>query len=108
MAINNDYLKFIEQQLSEIGEFQSKKMFGGVGFFKEGIMFGMLGGHVFRLRVDDSNRIDYESKGMEPYASKGKKKGMPYYQVPQDILEDKGELKIWALKAFHIAKKHKK
>ncbi|MEW4925095.1 TfoX/Sxy family protein [Algibacter sp. 2305UL17-15] len=108
MAVDESFLNYVKDQLSEIGEFQAKKMFGGVGFFKEGIMFGMLGGAVFRLRVDDTNKPDFEAKGMKPYSSKTKKKGMPYYEVPVEVLEDKDILKTWALKAFEVAKKHKK
>jgi TfoX/Sxy family transcriptional regulator of competence genes len=33
MAYSEDYLNFVIDQLSEVGDFEHKKMFGGVGFF---------------------------------------------------------------------------
>ncbi len=63
-------------------------MFGGIGFFMEGTMFGMIGNDVFRMRVDENNQQDYEKRGIKPSCSGSKKKGMPYWEVPAEILED--------------------
>ncbi|MEQ9220182.1 MAG: TfoX/Sxy family protein [Cyclobacteriaceae bacterium] len=103
MASKEDYLNFLKDQLSGIGEFETKKMFGGHGFFKDGLMFGMLGSGIFRLKVDESNEQDYIDKGMKPYYSDKKKKGMPYWEVPADVLENRTELSKWALKSVSIA-----
>ena len=108
MAVSESYLAYITDQLSEFGDFQSKKMFGGIGFFREGKMFAMIGGDTFRLKVDESNQADFEAKGMKPYESKTKKKGMPYWEVPADVIEDRTALKKWASKAYEIALKGKK
>lgn len=108
MAVNKDFLNFVIDQLSEFGEVETKNMFGGVGIFKEGLMFAKIGGDVFRLKVDDTNKADFEAKGMKPFYSEKKKKGMPYWEVPQDVLEDKSELAAWATKAFNVAQNTKK
>lgn len=94
----------MKDQLSTFGEVEVKKMFGGFGFFKEGCMFGMIGNNVFRLKVDASNEKDFIEKGMKPYHSDTRKKGMPYWEVPVDILESKPDLARWAEKSFNIAK----
>jgi DNA transformation protein len=103
MAVNNDYLEYITDQLSEFGQFETKRMFGGVGFFREGKMFAMLANNVFRLKTDSSNRKDFEEKGMEPLYTSSKNKTMPYWEVPVEVLEDKHELKKWAEKSYKIA-----
>lgn len=103
MAINNDYLAFVSDQLTEIGAFETKKMFGGIGFFKERNMFAMIGNNVFRLKVNESNQADFEKFGMKPYHSDTKKKGMPYWEVPEEILNDKKELAKWATKSIKIS-----
>ncbi len=108
MAESDDFLEFLTDQLSTFDAIEIKKMFGGYGFFKEGLMFGMVGNDSFRLKVDDTNKEDYIVKGMEPFQSASKKKGMPYWEVPQDILEDKAVLAKWAKKSFAIAKAAKK
>ena len=109
MAVNEDYLSFIEDQMSAFAPFVSKKMFGGIGFFKEGIMFGMIGGNIFRLRVDETNKNDFEEHGIKNgYLADAKKKGMPYWEVPIAIVEDKDELIHWLTKAYAISVKAKK
>ena len=110
MAVDEGYKEYILDQLSEFGGVQSRKMFGGIGFFKEGTMFAMIGGGVFRLRADDQTVPDFEAHGMEPfnpYPDKGRK-GMPYWEVPLSVFEDKHELKIWATKAYEAALRGKK
>ena len=108
MAVQEDYLEYILDQLSEFGAVRAKKMFGGVGLFHQDLMFGMIGGDTFRLKVDDHNRKDYEDRGMKPYPSGKKKKGMPYWDVPSDVLEDKRQLAVWAKKSFQAAQRAKK
>ncbi len=103
MALNEDYLEFIQDQLSDLQPLEVKKMFGGAGFFKEGLMFGLLGKGVFRLKVDESNRKNFEDRGMTALGADTKKKGMPYWEVPVDVLENKPNLTQWALKSFEVA-----
>lgn len=108
MAVNAEYLQFILDQLSEFGEVDIKKMFGGIGIFKDGLMFAKIGGDKFRLKVDETNEKQFEDQGMKPYQSEKKKKGMPYWEVPLLVVEDKTELAKWAIQSFEIAKANKK
>lgn len=107
MAVNEEYLKYIQDQLSEFGEIDIKRMFGGIGIFKEGLMFAKIGGDTFRLKVDETNQKQFEERGMKPFHSEKKKKGMPYWEVPQEILEDRIELTKWANQSYEIAAKNK-
>ena len=108
MAVHETYLSFLVDQLSNFGPFETKKMFGGVGFFRDGLMFAMLGGDTFRLKVDAENQAAFVARGMQPYHSTKKGKGMPYWAVPQDIIEDREELTKWATQAFAAAQRAKK
>lgn len=103
------YTQWVIEQLAPLGAVTSKKMFGGVGFFLDGVMFAKLSGDVtLYFRVDDSNRPDYEGSGAEKFHSDSKKKGMPYYVVPAEIIEDSTQLVQWARKAHGVAVVHKK
>lgn len=96
-------------QLAELGGVTSKKMFGGVGFFLDGVMFAKLSGDlVLYFRVDNTNRADYEQLGSIQFHSDSKKKGMPYYVVPTEILDDDLKLVQWARKAHGVAIANKK
>lgn len=108
MAVNEEFLKYVQDQLSEFGAFEIKRMFGGVGIFREGKMFAKIGGDTLRLKVDESNKKQFEERGMKPFFSEKKKKGMPYWEVPPDVLEDRSTLAQWARQSFEIAMKTKK
>lgn len=108
MAVDETYVTFIKDQMSEIPNVDTKRMFGGLGFFREGIMFAMIGGGKFRLRADATNIPDFEKHGMENYRPNPKTKGMPYWEVPIEIMEDKGLLAEWVEKSYAVALSHKK
>lgn len=106
MAVSNDYLDYVTEQLSEFGEIAIRKMFGGAGLYFDGLIFGLVtGSDMFYLKADDSNRVDYESRGMTAFGATEKSKGMPYWEVPVEVLEDRTELAVWAMKAFEVAVK---
>ena len=83
----------------------ARSMFGGVGFFKDGAMFGLIADERFFLKTDDSNRAAYEEAGSDPftYEGKGRRMVMPYHTVPDDLLEDADEMRRWARKSIAIA-----
>ena len=82
-------------------------MFGGVGLYIDDAFCGIIGadsGHLY-LKVDDSNRPDYEREAMEPFQTP--KGTMSYYTVPEYVVQDVKLLRDWALKARVVATKPK-
>ncbi|MCB0549949.1 MAG: TfoX/Sxy family protein [Phaeodactylibacter sp.] len=106
MALSQDYIDFLMDQLSGFGEVSYKKMFGGAGFYKDGVMFGGIMYDELHFKVDDETRPLYEERGMKPFAPGNKKtKGLPlYYCVPVEVVEDRDELARWASRALKAAK----
>ncbi len=110
MAVSEDYVAFINERFEKIPNWAIRKMFGGVGIFREGIMFAMLSDKdKLFLRVDTSSIPDFEAKGMVQFNhKKNTKANMPYYECPLDVLENPSELRIWTDKAYSIAEEAKK
>lgn len=105
MAVNDSYRDFVLEQLEHFGPITAKKMFGGIGLFFDGLMFGLIAKDVMYLKTDDSNRAEYEKASMVPFKPfEDKPMLMPYYEVPGDILENKVELVRWARTAWEIAR----
>ncbi len=76
----------------------SRAMFSGFGLYKDGVIFGIIAENELYFKVDDSNRADYESRGMKPFTYQmpgGKVYSMSYYQVPEEIREQKHEIVSW-------------
>ena len=110
MAVSEEYLVYVLDQLEPLGPVQSRRMFGGVGIYLHGEMFGLVADDVLYLKVDDSSRSDFEAAGMEPFRPfPDKGTVMSYYETPGDVLESRDELTAWAQKALRAAgRKHKK
>lgn len=104
MAVTDGFRSFILDQLDELGEVTARSMFGGVGLYQRGIFFGLIARDVLYLKVDATNRPDYERAGMEAFRPYPDRPGtMQYYAVPIDVLESGIELTEWARKAVAVA-----
>lgn len=108
MAVNEEYKEYIDAQLCGFPDWTAKKMFGGIGYFRDKKMFGGIFKGIFRLKVNDSNRADFEKYNMGPWEVPGKKMKMPYYEVPEEIIANQAALKQWAQKAYEVAILEKK
>jgi DNA transformation protein and related proteins len=105
MAVNDDFLQYVLEQLAGLGHVIARRMFGGVGLYHSERIFGLIAGDTLYFKVDDSNRPDYEARGMgrfRPYPDRPQL-SMTYYEVPADALEDADECLVWARKSAAIA-----
>ena len=104
MAVSDEYLTYVLDQLACVGCVESRRMFGGVGIYSSGLFFALIADDVLYFKVDDSNRSDYEAAGMEPFRPFADKPNvMSYYEVPIEVLENKDRLEEWVQKALKVA-----
>jgi len=105
MAISPEFQEFLQDQLALFGPIGIRRMFGGAGVFRDGLMFALVVDETLYLKVGDMNRDDFERAGMKPftYMRKSKPASLGYYEVPADVLEDRQEMRDWAERAFAVA-----
>ena len=105
MSQQNEFVSFLVESLQLIGPVTAKRMFGGHGIFLEGLMFGLVASSTLYFKVDDENIGAFKKEGMGPftYSRKGKEFAMPYYQAPDEAMEDGEELIKWANLAYGAA-----
>lgn len=86
-------------KISPMGGISSKKMFGGYGIFHEGKMFGMVDskGNIF-LKADEHTQPDFEAKGAQKHSR------MPYFTLPEEVMEEAEALIGWVEKAIEVSK----
>src|SRR5579872_3362648 len=105
MAVSASFLQFVLEQLEGAGAIATKRMFGGVGIYSGDLFFALLDNDVLYLKVNDSNRADFEAAGARPFQPYGPGTGsMQYYEVPVGVLEDADELARWSRKAIAVAR----
>src|SRR5476649_1933857 len=104
MPVTDSFVAFVVEQLEGAGAITTKRMFGGVGIYAGDLFFALLSRDVLYLKVDDSNRADFEAAGTGPFSPYGPGgETMQYYEVPAEVLEDADELCRWAAKAIAVA-----
>ena len=104
MPVNDEYREFILGQLENVGFIRAKNMFGGVGLYCEEMFFAIIFNDALYFKVDDSNREDFESAGMEAFKPFEKGHAMGFYEVPIDVLEDPELLVQWVDKSLNVAR----
>jgi DNA transformation protein len=109
LSVSPQYQDYVIDQLSIVGRILSKRMFGGIGLYADGTFFALVANDILYQKVDDTNRQDYVSAGMDafrPYPDKTR--SMQYFEVPVEVLEDQQELLVWAKKSIAVALQSKK
>ncbi|MAU14519.1 MAG: competence protein TfoX [Muricauda sp.] len=103
MAISTDYLDFVLDQLSNWRTVRPKKMFGCIGLYAEGVIFGVIAKETVFLKVDDTNKKHYIEAGSESLKLFKNNTTVPsYYEVPIDILENAEQFTTWAEQSLTI------
>ena len=102
MAVSAGYQSYLLEQLADVGP-EPKRMFGGVGLFREGVMFGLIANDRVYFKVDDASRRRYQAAGSAPFEYAAGEKALGYFEVPADVLEDGSKLAAWARTAIAVA-----
>lgn len=96
----------MEDLLSGIEDIRSRKMFGGYGIYQGPYIFGLIVNETLFIKVDDTNRADFEAKGSNPFVyQQGNypKTVMSYYELPESVADNPEELEIWVDKAVQVS-----
>lgn len=102
IIMNKDSIASTErilELLATIDGVTSKRMFGGHGVFHNDKMFGLFTAKGQRyFKANETTITDYTDKGTEKHSK------MPYFSIPQDIMEEDAMLIVWAKKAIKVSK----
>ncbi|MEO6524994.1 MAG: TfoX/Sxy family protein [Gemmatimonadaceae bacterium] len=110
MSVSPGFQTFVLDQLRRaIPSVRARRMFGGVGLYGDDLFFALIDDDIVYLKVDDSTRAEYESRGLAQFRPPGvNAPSMNYYQLPEDLLEDPDALRIWAEQAVAVARRAKR
>jgi DNA transformation protein len=87
-------------QLAALGEITTQAMFGGVGLYWQGVIFGIVFHDRLYLKVDEGSRGDYLARGMEPFRPNERQTLKAYYEVPPDVIMGDEILLSWVKEAM--------
>ena len=111
MTASAEYTEYVLELLEPIGPVQTGLFFGGVGISCNSEQFAMIMGNSLYFAVDEDTRRKYEQAGMQPFSymtKKGRVQVRKYFALPEDVLTDPEQLRLWAKESMQVASKIKK
>lgn len=106
MALDSALVEHALDLLGALGGVSARKMFGGYGLYRHGVMFALVHEEVLYLKVDGVTRGDFAAAGTEPFTyehASGKTVEMPYWEAPSELFDDPEAMVGWARRAFEAA-----
>jgi DNA transformation protein and related proteins len=101
---------FVTELFAGIAPLQIKRMFGGAGVYRDGLMFALLADDVIYLKADEALKRDLKAEGSGPFVwipDSGPKKGQPhemgYWRLPEAALDDPDDAVKWARRAVAVS-----
>ncbi len=98
--VSADGVKTVLDRLSELGDITSRRLFGGHGLYWRDVIFGLVSRERLYFKVDEESRGEYLARGMGPFRPNERQTSKSYYEVPQDVLDDRESLLCWARQAI--------
>jgi DNA transformation protein len=105
-AADDGFAEFVREQLSPLGRVTTRRMFGKLGVFCDGVMLGMMTDNTLYFRVDEQNRETFKEAASSPplnYKKKGEMIDLAFWRVPERLIDEPDELLDWASAALAAA-----
>jgi DNA transformation protein len=103
---------FITELFAAFRPVTTKRMFGGVGIYAEGLLFAIVFDDVIFLRVDAESIPEFEREGSRPFVYPFAKnhvgrESTSFWRLPERLYDDPDDLAVWAARAHAIAERKK-
>tara|TARA_R110002020_G_scaffold35735_5_gene107740 strand:- start:6096 stop:6419 length:324 start_codon:yes stop_codon:yes gene_type:complete len=102
----------IRELFDSLGEVTIRRMFGGKGIYREGMILALEVGGEILLKADAESAPAFRDAGARQWVYEGKARAgpvaMPYWSIPDAALDDPDELSTWVRLAWEAALRAKK
>ena len=102
MATDTGLLEHLRELLEPMAGVTFKRMFGGHGLFRHGLMFALIADDTLYFKVDEQNKPAFAERDLGPFIYYKGDKPMPmsYYRAPDETLDDSDEMVALAEQAY--------
>jgi DNA transformation protein len=106
----SEFVAYLTEVFETFGPISAKRMFGGYGIYRDGLMFGLVADDVLYLKADAKSVARFTNKGLPcfEYMKQGRPMRISYYAAPEEIFDDPDEARAWATLAFEAALRGRK
>lgn len=105
MTPQQAFADYVVEQMQAFGPVQAKRMFGGHGIFRDGLMFALIIHEQLYLKADAALSPRFVERGLRPftYEARGKTQSVSYYEAPAEVFDAPDAMAEWARLAFQCA-----
>ena len=106
MSASTEFTEYVLELLEPIGPVRISRFFGGVGISHGLVQFAMIMGNSLYFVVNDNTRQKYEKVGMTAFSyvtKKGRVQVRKYFELPEEVLTDTEQLRLWASESIQVA-----
>lgn len=106
MAVSPEFREFVAELLEPVGRVELRRMFGGLGVFRDGLMFGLIFQETLYLKADAINRPAFEAVGAQPFTygrKDGRRASLNYMELPEALYDEPERAVDWARGAVEAA-----
>ena len=108
MPNRKEYMDFVTDWMSPLGEISARSMMGGHVLYCDGVVFALVANNVLHLKVDDTTRPRFQALGLEPFRPFPDNPGtMQYYPPPAEFFEDSDAMREWGHAAVEAGRRAK-
>lgn len=104
MAVSAEQIAFVHDLFAGVGPITTRKMFGGLGIYADGKIFAVLmSDGALKLKGVGEMADTFTSEGWAPWTytrKDGAASSMPYWTMPDSLLDDPEEASAWARRAL--------
>ncbi len=104
-ASRNEFVDYVIELMKAWATVSARKMFGGHGLYREGLMFALIVEDELFFKTDADNLAKFERAGCHPfvYQSKGRAVQLSYWSAPPATLDAPAEMGDWCQSAYGSA-----
>lgn len=101
----NEFVDYVVELMSTWAPVVVRKMFGGYGLYREGLMFALIADEELFFKTDADNTVQFERAGSRPfvYRSQDRTVQMSYWSAPAASLDSPAVMREWCQSAYAAA-----
>ena len=99
MSVSDATLEHMRELLTPFGEISFKRMFGGAGVYRHGVMFALVVGDELYIKTDDETEARFRGAGAHAFTftrKDGVTESMRYLSLPAADVDDPEAASAWA------------
>lgn len=105
MSTDRAFVTYLLELLAPLHGITAKRMFGGYGLFREGLMFALVSNDTLYFKTDSQTLAYFTERELEPFSffKKSEEIRTSYYRAPEEALDNSEEMCTWAAQAHQVA-----